>query len=342
MLQRLLPSSIQSVLRFFSSPQKPSIQKLPDEIFVDILFSYLELRDILNLREVCRWFYDLTHHEVVWKRLLQTSPLPIPPLPPLSRYKFDNLSAIEVQTLLVRAQSLERNWRKDGATPGVWSFDLEYRVEEVALLPGSKYLVASISDSTKRNWGIILCVLDSRLGVKPIAKTATKTKAFRLQARYFTINGTPGITIAFVCRDWVNAADRRKAYVASPNISEYSSQERIDSRYPIKHECRVLHVPLAPIEALDHSSIIPGSCQYLQKTRSMSPPFHQISLIRSRSQILGPLVLDDFGGEPYLTVVKDPSQIIFKPLEGGHVSIIDLLPNNEYPHLVRFVTTQNR
>lgn len=52
MFARLFPPSIRSVLRFFYGPQEPAIQKIPDEILIDVLFPYLELREILNLRKV--------------------------------------------------------------------------------------------------------------------------------------------------------------------------------------------------------------------------------------------------------------------------------------------------
>ena len=56
MFARLFLSPIRSILHFFYEPQyepkAPAIQKIHDEIFVDELFPYLELRDILNLREV--------------------------------------------------------------------------------------------------------------------------------------------------------------------------------------------------------------------------------------------------------------------------------------------------
>lgn len=146
---------------------------------------------------------------MIWKRLLQTSSIRIPPLPPLPRYNFDNLTAQEAERLLVKAHSLQRNWQSDDSVPELRSFDFDYCVAEIALLPGGQYLVASISDSTKQNWGIILCSLDSRSGVTLIAKTSTKAKAFQLQARYLNVRGEAGITIAFICRDWVHSQDRK-------------------------------------------------------------------------------------------------------------------------------------
>lgn len=88
-----------------------------------------------------------------------------------------------------------------------WEFDSHYKVHEMVLLPGSQYLVASISDDTFQDWYLMLYVLDNRYSVVPIAKTPTKTKAFHLRAKYLTINGEHGITISYIHRQW-----RRRAH----------------------------------------------------------------------------------------------------------------------------------
>ncbi|KAI0761459.1 hypothetical protein BC629DRAFT_1597345 [Irpex lacteus] len=246
-----------------------------------------------------------------WCDMEATSPsvvYPHPALPPLPRYNFDNLTAQEAERLLVKAHSLQRNWQSDDAVPGLRSFDFDYCIAEIALLPGGRYLVASISDPTKQNWGIILCSLDLRSGVTLIAKISTKAKAFQSQARYLNVRGEAGITIAFIYRDWVHKA------------VFLNSTPQFDS---IHGEYRMLRIPLSSI------SLVPGSVQKAWTCPLPSP----IILIKSHSHILGPLVLDDFHGEPYLTLAQDPSQIIFKPLNDsdGPVSVIGLIPQDQYP-----------
>ncbi|KAI0692044.1 hypothetical protein BC835DRAFT_90455 [Cytidiella melzeri] len=330
MLKRLLPWSVQSVFRFLASSKESSISKLPDEILLNVLFPYLDLLDILSLRKVCKWFYHLTHHAVVWKRLLRSSPLSLPPLPPTSRHTFENLTAIEAEALLVRAQSLDRNWSKNYSSPETWSFAFEYRVAEMTVLPGCRYMVASISDFTRTKWDLMLCVLDSRYGVIPIARTSTKTKAFGLRARYLTVKGVPGVTIAFVRRDWVHRKDGKKGV----NISDFSGEHVIDTPYPVKHECLVYHVTLDSIEALNDPLLVPGSQQYIKRAQDLAAPFQQLCMVRSRSQRLGPLVLDHLAGEPYMSLVKYPNTIIFKPLNDGPAMTLDLLPNPAYSNIV--------
>jgi hypothetical protein len=70
------------------------------------------------------------------------------------------------------------------------------------LLPGSQYLVASVSDSTRQDWFLMIYALDNRYNVIPITRVPTITKAYNLQAKYLTINGVHGITISYVRRDW--------------------------------------------------------------------------------------------------------------------------------------------
>lgn len=83
----------------------------------------------------------------------------------------------------------------------------------MVLLPGSQYLVASASDRDKRDWCLIIFVLDHRNKAVPIVKTPTKTKAYNLKARYMTISGEAGITISYVRRDWRHRKDGKRGCV---------------------------------------------------------------------------------------------------------------------------------
>ena len=148
-------------------------------------------------------YYHLKHHTVIWKRLLRFSELPLPPLPPTARHSLQNLTGLEAERLLTRAHSLDKIWRCQ--TPGLfesWKFNAHHHVAHLVLLPGSQYLVATVSDVTRQDWSLVIYVLDNRWNVVPIAKISTVTKGYYLQAKYLTINGVHGITIAYVRRDW--------------------------------------------------------------------------------------------------------------------------------------------
>ena len=77
----------------------------------------------------------------------------------------------------------------------------------MALLPGSQYLVASVSDASREDWALVIYVLDSRYNVIPIAKTPTRTKAYNLHVKYLTMNGVHGIGLSYVTRDWRRRKD---------------------------------------------------------------------------------------------------------------------------------------
>ena len=93
---------------------------------------------------------------------------------------------------------------------GAWKFNAFHRVKQMVLLPGSQYMVASVSDTGGSEWSIVVFVMDGRYNVVPIAKTLTRTKAVNLQAKYLTVNGAAGITIAYVRRAWRHRDDGKK------------------------------------------------------------------------------------------------------------------------------------
>lgn len=89
------------------------------------------------------------------------------------------------------------------------------------------------------------------------------------------------------------------------------------------------------MEVLTDPRLLPGSQVFIEKTKTLPGPFQQICLIRSRSRKITNVVLGDFGlNEPYLTVVKQPESILFKPLNGGPLAVLNILPHGPYEHLV--------
>lgn len=220
-----MPLPITPVARFFNrhrAPEHSWLDSLPNDILVDSIFIYLDVKEICRLRrvslipninEICsqnfdanrqvsKLYYHLTHHTVIWKRLLHWSGLPLPPLPPTSRHSLQNLTGLEAERLLTRAHSLDRIWRCHTPLFDPWKFNAQHYIAHMVLLPGSQYLVATVSDFTRQDWSLVIYVLDSRWNVVPIARIATGTKGYHLQAKYLTINGVHGITIAYVRRDW--------------------------------------------------------------------------------------------------------------------------------------------
>jgi hypothetical protein len=128
--------------------------------------------------------------------------IPLPPLPPTSRYSLGNLG-FEVEKMVFRAISLDDNWRsyapKLYQTQVVKVYD---QVQDMTVLPGGKYLVASVRDTGNKRYAIIVYVMDHCGHNVALAKTPTKSKAYNLQAKYMTHRGVQGITISYIRREF--------------------------------------------------------------------------------------------------------------------------------------------
>jgi hypothetical protein len=125
---------------------------------------------------------------------------------------------MEAESLVIRGISLDNNWRdSDTRTFAVHSFQAYHDVLEMKLLPGGKYLVASMRGPGKSDYLLMVFLLDHSSGLSvPLAKTNTLTKAYNLQAKYLTFKGVHGILIAYIRQDFrkeVYRAQRESGYM---------------------------------------------------------------------------------------------------------------------------------
>lgn len=141
---------------------------------------------------------------MIWKRFLRNINIPLPPLRPTFKYTLD-ATGYEIEQLVTRAISLEFNWRKN--YPDVTNSQIvlaHYKVLELKLLPGGKYLVASVKDSCSYRFFIMVFCLDHPNGYQALARAPTKSRAYDLQAKYVTYNSgsgpEQGIMIAYIHR----------------------------------------------------------------------------------------------------------------------------------------------
>lgn len=148
--------------------------------------------------QVNKHYFHLTHEPLIWKRFLRELRIPLPPIrPTLDPYV--RSSEYEFEHLVSRAISLEDNWRKrNPPVTSAISFDASLQVLDMKLLPGGKYLVASIRD--RYRFFIALYHLDHPCGPHILARCQTPTKADQLQAKYLKYQEKPVIMIAYVCR----------------------------------------------------------------------------------------------------------------------------------------------
>ena len=166
-------------------------------------------RPEITFAQTSRVYYFLSQHSIVWKRLIQRTTLPLPPFPPTSNQSLHELSASEAERLMARAAAVDRLWRMSPQMCESKHLDSFWRIEEMKLLPGSHYLVASATDTTRTQWGIVLYTLGSQSDSVPIARMPTKSKAYNLDVKYMTLDGVPGITVTFIRRAYTNSRQRR-------------------------------------------------------------------------------------------------------------------------------------
>lgn len=154
-------------------------------------------------------FFLLTHEPVIWKRFLEHMNVPIPFLRPTFRYSFE-ATDFEVEQLVTRAVSVDDNWRRP--TPRLHSTEIVsayYKVLEMKMLPGGKYLVASVKDISCYRYFLMIYSLEHPTpeGRKAIARCATTGKAFNLQAKYMKYKGVHGIMISYLQRQFQDGKD---------------------------------------------------------------------------------------------------------------------------------------
>ncbi|KAG5731284.1 hypothetical protein E4T56_gene6520 [Termitomyces sp. T112] len=231
------------VLRFFAQPNPTSAAaNFPLDIFVDNISPHLQLEDILALRRVNKYYFHLTHEPLIWKRFLQELRIPLPPIRPTLSYSVQS-SDYEFEQLVSRAVSIEDNWRKRQPTVVSTKFlDANLEVLDMKLLPGGKYLVASIRDNYR--FFIALYHLDHPSGPHILARCQIPTKAYQLQAKYMTYKDKPVIMIVHLCRVLNEGGP------ANIDPAKFANNATIDPPASISHLLRCVHVDLSTLELL--------------------------------------------------------------------------------------------
>ncbi|KAI0299459.1 hypothetical protein B0F90DRAFT_1728854 [Multifurca ochricompacta] len=266
------------------------------------------------LFQVCRLFYELTHQPMVWKRILRTFHLPLPPLPPTIRYSFPSLSSFEAERLVTRALSAEANWRS--TVPKAyksWRFCVYADVMSMKIVPGGKYVVASVREGTGR-YALMLLMMEHRVKTAyPVAKIATPSKAYKIEAKYARYEAEMGILISYVRREPKRASDR----MAGIDVSDYSEDHFIDYPVPVRYELNVLHCPLPALHIAEDPRFPPGSSAYTTRVDAQQPPFRSVTTIRSNTAFEF-TDLDVLNSAPYVVAVQG-RLILFKNLVSRNI-----------------------
>lgn len=140
-------------------------------------------------------------------------PQPLPSVPPSAKFTARHLAARDIETVVKRGVSLDNNWRSKQPTPySLKSYDTYHHILEMTLLPGSHYMIASVTDRTGK-YAIILFAMDHPAffngGPIPLAIRHTEVKAYNLKARYLDVCGVPGIAVSFLRKRHKEKGDTR-------------------------------------------------------------------------------------------------------------------------------------
>ncbi|KAL4070480.1 hypothetical protein J3A83DRAFT_4243550 [Scleroderma citrinum] len=297
----------------------PSLNTLSDDILVEI-FSYLDVEDVLSLRCVSKLYYNLSHQGIIWKRFLKRIGPNAPQLPPSLRYSPRFLTSFEAERLVTRAISLDMNWVSSRPCTLFRSSFLAHRlIQSMVVLPGGKYMVASVCNWAKNHYSLCVYALDHRVwGIVPLAETPVKQKAYNLRAKYMTIDGKPSIVIAYVRRkkfDRLNGPNVRSVDPSIYNEFRNNPRLKIDPPVPFQYVCSCVQISLDALDALADPRLDPGSSEFFECARSQPPPFRLLSDMRSSSEF-GVLDLAIIDGVPTLAVVKGSETVVLKQLTG--------------------------
>ncbi|KAH9053589.1 hypothetical protein EDB87DRAFT_1569222 [Lactarius vividus] len=283
-----------TVQRFAASRRKVTLLSLPNDTLVDLILVHLCVRDILRLRSVCRLFYELTHQPMVWKRILRKFHLPLPPLPPTTRYSFPALSSLEAERLVTRALAAEANWRSTiPKAYKAWIFCVYADILSMKIVPGGKYIVVSVREGTSR-YSLMLLMMEHRVKTAyPVAKIATSSKAYKIEAKYMRID-----------------------------VSDYSEDHAIDYPVPVRYELNVIHCPLSAVHIAEDPRFPPGSSAYTARIDAQWSPFNSVTTMRSNTAF-DFTDLDALDSAPYIVIVQGRN-ILFKNLISRNVYRIRL------------------
>ena len=144
----------------------------------------------------------ITHEPVIWKRFLESRMnVDIPQIRPSLDYAAHS-SGFEIEALVVHAAQVATAWSCVDAIDLNSHRRLESQLEvvDIKIVPGGNFIIASVRDRSNLRFYLIVYVLDTKSGSRPLARFPIPHKAFDLHAQYLDRNGHPGIMIAYTTR----------------------------------------------------------------------------------------------------------------------------------------------
>ncbi|KAF8963901.1 hypothetical protein BDZ97DRAFT_1919431 [Flammula alnicola] len=309
------------------------ITRLPADIFVDEIFPQLLVEELLRLRQTNKAFYLLTHEPTIWRRYMRRlHGIPLSQLRPTFQFNHP-MANHEIEHLVTTACALERSWRS--GFPNIRSVRIlltQYKVVDLKLVPGGKFLVASVKDRSNFRFFIMVYALDVMYGCRLLARLPTFFKVYDLQAKYLEHDGRPGIMISYT---------RRRFKYGPPqdvDISDYSHKHPIDTVYPLAYEACCVHMRLDSIEPLIRVGLKPQHRgEYMAAAREMESPFRDVLRYETDMEIHAPTLFET-AGVPCIGFIEGPGKIQFIQLTDRQKATLQFTDFPGYvgmPHRIR-------
>ncbi|KAG7446726.1 uncharacterized protein BT62DRAFT_83554 [Guyanagaster necrorhizus] len=249
------------------------ILALPPEVLLELIFPRLSLRDLLALRSANKSFFYLTHDFMLWKRMLKKVHLPLP----LSHPPFQHTPARDhhLERALIRASSLEKNWIVEPCIRFTYILETPGdKVLEVSLLPGGKYLVASMADVKDYRYYLAIFDVDETPAERNnlLAKIALPSRAYHLRAKFMHYQGEQRIMIFYVRRGYPTGT----LYSLDPSTLSYDAA---DVEHPLSYDCVCTSVALGSLEYISDPEKDNTSSTFREYAKSLPSPFQWSSTV---------------------------------------------------------------
>lgn len=311
------------------------ISRVPLDVYVDCIFIYLDVEDIVSLRQVSKAFYLLTHEPIIWRRFLVRLDIPVPPLRPTFRYSY-RATDHEIEQLVIQAITVDDNFRREDPKVVSRRLLLSYnKVLDMYLLPGGKFLIASVKDRCNFRFYLVIYALDHHKGPRAIARVPTMMKAYNVHARFMKVFGSEdGLVIGYT---------RRRFRTGAPvwaDANDYSTRTDADIDPPedFFYQSVCLYISMEKIEELSDPDLDIESREYIDNVTSSPPPFLELTTVESEYEIEDLQVFEK-KGMPFLAVIHAiNNEIIFIDLLAKTMMTLcplRWLKYQDYPHQIR-------
>ncbi|KAF9486558.1 hypothetical protein BDN70DRAFT_941411 [Pholiota conissans] len=309
--------------------------RLPADVLIDEIFPLLLVEDIIHIRQTNKVFYLLTHEAIIWRRFLfRMHGISVAQMRPTFNITASSADH-EIEPLVTGACAMERAWLS--GFPRIRgeriTFGEKLKVVDIKLVPGGKFLVASVRDRVHPRFYLEVYGLDLMYGCHLLARLPTFHKIYDLQAKYFPHDGRPGIMISYTRRRFKGGA-----LSETVNLAALSHKHPIDTVLPLEYDAWAVHMRLDVVERIIKPSLRPyRSENVLHELRQGEPPFRDVARVRTDFEVHGPSLFEA-RGQAYMGFIEDPGRIRVVNLCTGDETIIDFTdyPGHDLlPHRVR-------